>query len=161
MTWLVPYLIFLHVLGVVLAFGPTYAYGHFGALLKDEPQHREFFGRARERVSRRLTFPATLSLAVTGFAIMAVTSYPITNPAARWLQVSIVLYVLMVGYIALVLDRLNARISDLGRQARAAGGPPPPELMAMVARTRRDGKLLGIVVLVILFLMVVKPAFPI
>ena len=72
------------------------------------------FGRARERVSRRITFPATLSLAVTGVAIMAVTSYPISDPAARWLQVSIVLYAGMVGYIVLVLDRLNARISDLG-----------------------------------------------
>jgi uncharacterized membrane protein len=161
MTWLVPYLVFLHVLGVVLAFGPTYAYGHFGALLKDEPHHREFFGRARERISRRLTFPATLSLAVTGVAIMAVTDYPITNPAARWLQLSIVLYAGMVGYIVLVLDRMNARISDLGRAARAGGGPPPPELLALVSRTRRDGKLLGVVVLVILFLMVVKPGFPV
>lgn len=161
MTWLVPFLVFLHVLGVILAFGPTYAYAHFGALLKEEPQHREFFGRARERISRRLTFPATLSLAVTGLAIMAVTNYPITNPAARWLQVSIVLYVGMVGYIVLVLDRINRRISDLGRGARAGGGPPPPELMTLVARSRRDGKWLGIVVLVILFLMVVKPAFPV
>jgi hypothetical protein len=31
----------------------------------------------------------------------------------------------------------------------------------MIARTRRDGKILGIVVIVIIFLMVVKPAFPI
>ncbi len=33
--------------------------------------------------------------------------------------------------------------------------------MKLIARTRRDGKILGIVTIVIIFLMVVKPAFPI
>ena len=70
MTWLVPYFVFLHVLGVVFAFGPTFSYSIWGGMLKDEPQHRDFFARGRDRVSQKLTWPATLSLFVTGVLII-------------------------------------------------------------------------------------------
>ena len=180
MTWLVPYLIFLHVLGVVFAFGPTFSYSIWGGMLKDEPQHRDFFARGRDRVSQQLTWPATLSLFVTGALIIVAGGYQVHTQPMRWLLLGIVLYVGMLLYIRLVLDPLNRRISAMGKAAReaaaaraAAGGPPgaggpppgaggpPPELMKLVARTRRDGKILGIVTIAIIFLMVVKPAFPI
>ena len=192
MTWLVPYLVFLHVLGVVFAFGPTFSYSIFGSLLKDEPQHRDYFARARDKVSRQMTWPATLSLFVTGVLIIIVGGYQVHTQPMRWLLIAILLYVGMVLYIRFVLDPMNQRISAMGKAAREAaaaraaaagstgapgsaapagglpaGGPPPgaggppPELMKLVARTRRDGKLLGVVTIVILFLMVVKPAFPI
>ena len=176
MTWAVPYLVFLHVLGVIFAFGPTYSYSVFGSFLKDEPQHRDYFARARDKVSRQMTWPATLSLFVTGALIIVAGGYQLQNPSMRWLQLSIVLYVGMILYIRFVLDPMNQRISAMGKAAReaaaaraaAAGGPggppaasgPPPELLRLLARSRRDGKALGILVIVIVFLMVVKPAFP-
>jgi hypothetical protein len=211
MTWLVPYLVFFHVLGVVFAFGPTFSYSIWGGMIKDEPQHRDFFARGRDRVSAKLTWPATLSLFVTGVLIIVAGGYQVHLQPMRWLLISIVLYIGMVLYIRFVLDPLNQRISAMGKAAREAaaaraaaagstaggmpggaptgtpgaapagatggppagaggppagaggppGGGPPPELMRMIARTRRDGKILGIVVIVIIFLMVVKPAFPI
>jgi hypothetical protein len=207
MTWLVPYLVFFHVLGVVFAFGPTFSYSIWGGMLKDEPQHRDFFARGRDRVSQRLTWPATLSLFVTGVLIIVAGGYQVHLQAMRWLLISIVLYVGMVLYIRLVLDPLNQRISAMGKAAReaaaraagaaagstapavgvatgstaaqggaatgaagppqGAGGPPqgaggpPPELMKMIARTRRDGKILGVLTIIIIFLMVVKPVFPV
>ena len=173
MTWLVPYLVFFHVLGVIFAFGPTYSYSIFGSFLKDEPQHRDYFARARDKVSRQMTWPATLSLAVTGVLIIIAGGYQVHTQPMRWLLLAIVLYVGMVLCIRFVLDPLNRRISERGRAARTAaaagaGGPPggrppgpPPEPMQMVARTRRDGKLVGVVVIVILFLMVVTPGFPV
>ena len=204
MTWLVPYLVFFHVLGVVFAFGPTFSYSIWGGMLKDEPQHRDFFARGRDRVSQKLTWPATLSLFVTGVLIVIAGGYQVHLQPMRWLLLSIVLYVGMVLYIRFVLDPLNQRISAMGKAAREAaavraaaagpagsagpaggvsgigagpGGPagpppgagcpppvagfPPPELMKLIARSRRDGKLLGIVTIVIIFLMVVKPAFPV
>lgn len=194
MTWLVPYFVFLHVLGVVFAFGPTFSYSIWGGMLKDEPQHRDFFARGRDRVSQKLTWPATLSLFVTGVLIVIAGGYQVHTQPMRWLLLGIVLYIGMILYIRFVLDPLNKRISAMGKAAREAaaaraaaaasagsggapgsgapggppaGGPPPgaggppPELMKLVNRTRRDGKILGIVTIVIIFLMVVKPAFPI
>ena len=79
MTWLVPYLVFLHVVGVIFAFGPTFSYSIFGSLLKDEPQHRDFFARARTKVSRQMTWPATLSLFVTGVLIIIAGGYQVTG----------------------------------------------------------------------------------
>ena len=188
MTWLVPYLVFPHVLGVVLAFGPTFSYSIFGSFLKDEPQHRDYFARVRDKVGRTMTWPATLSMFATGALIVVVGGYQVHTQPMRWPLVSIVLYVGMVLYIRFVIDPMNQRISAMSRAAReramaaqAAGGAPgggapvgqpsggsppgaggpPPELLALIGRTGRDGKLLGVVVIVILFLMVVKPAFPI
>jgi hypothetical protein len=166
-TWAVPYLVFLHVLGVVFAFGPTFSYGFFGSLLANEPEHRDFFGRGRALVSKRLTVPATWSLLVTGVLIVLASGLPVLSQAMRWLQLGIVLYLAMLGYILFVLDPLNRRIGQLGASLR--GGTLAPadvaaaraQIQQLVSRSSRDGKALGVVVIVIIFLMVVKPGFPI
>ena len=42
---LFPYLLFLHVLGAIVAFGPTFAFPFIGALGGAEPQHANFATR--------------------------------------------------------------------------------------------------------------------
>jgi hypothetical protein len=164
MSWLYPWLLFAHVLGAVLAFGPTYAYGTYAGLAAREGgPARSFDARARALVNRRMVMPGTLVVLLSGIGIIWVLDYPWLSPSARWLQVSIVLFGGMIAYNLVVSRRRQSRIAALMAQARAAAapdgppGPPSPEVVRLIAKVRRDGKAMGVVVIVILFLMVVKP----
>ncbi len=164
MSWLFPWLLFAHILGSVLAFGPTYAYGTYAGLAAQEGGPvKSFNDRARSLVNQRMVMPGTFVVLITGFLMIWVTSYPWTGPSARWLQLAIVLYLGMIIYNLTVSRRRQARIASLMAEARAsapAGGPPSapsPEVMDLIHKVRRDGKIMGVVVIVILFLMVMKP----
>ncbi len=57
MGWLFPWLLFLHVLGAIIAFGPTFAFPIIGAMGGKEPQHANFATRAAHLVGQRLDEP--------------------------------------------------------------------------------------------------------
>lgn len=164
MSWLFPWFLFAHVLGVVLAFGPTFAYGTYASLAAQEGgPARSFNDKARSLVNQRMVMPGTLVVLVTGLLMIWAANYPWLDRSARWLQVSIVLYLGTMAYNLLVSRPRQARIGALMAEARAAapaGGPPPPpspELLGLIHKVRRDGKAMGVMVIVILFLMVMKP----
>jgi hypothetical protein len=188
-AFLFPYLLFLHIAGMILAFGPTYAYGFYAGLAEKEPVHRSFDARARADVTRRLTVPATLSMFVTGALMIAVADVPWLAPENRWLQLGIALYLGAIVYNVLVTRPMGAKVAAMGQQlaaqraasgtADAAGGPPsgppagsppgqppgppagpPPEMAELIHKLRRDGKAMGVLTMIIVFLMVVKPTFP-
>lgn len=164
MGWLYPWLLFAHVLGAVLAFGPTYAYGTYAGLAAQEGgAARSFNDKARTLVNKRMVMPGTYVVLVSGVLMIWALNYPWTSQSARWLQLSIVLFVGMLAYNMVVSRRRQERIAALMAQARTtapAGGPPPaptPEMLGIIKAIRRDGKIMGVIVIVILFLMVVKP----
>lgn len=164
MSWLYPWLMFAHVLGAILAFGPTYAYGTYAGLAAQEGgPARAFNDKARSLVNKRMVMPGTFVVLITGVLMIWVLGYPWTSPSARWLQVSIVLFVGMVVFNMIVPRRRQERLAWLMAQARVAapaGGPPPPpspEMLGIIHKLRRDGKIMGAVVIVILFLMILKP----
>ncbi len=164
MGWLFPWLLFAHVLGSFLAFGPTFAYGTYAKLAAQQGgPARSFNDAARSLVNRQMVLPGTFVVLITGILLIWVVSYPWTHPSARWLQLAIVLYLGMIAWNMAVSRRRQERIVTLMAEARAtalAEGPPPPpspEVLDLIAKVRRDGKAMGWVVLAILFLMVVKP----
>jgi len=163
-SWLFPWFLFAHVVGVVLAFGPTFAFGTYATLAAQEGgPARSFNDKARSLVNQRMVMPGTIVVLVTGFLLIWSVSYPWLGQSARWLQASIVLYVGMIAYNLLVSRPRQTRIGALMAEARAtapAGSPPQPptpEVADLIHKVRRDGKAMGVVVLVILFLMVMKP----
>ncbi|MFN8518545.1 MAG: DUF2269 family protein [Chloroflexota bacterium] len=163
MSWLYPWLLFAHVLGAVLAFGPTYAYGTYANLAAQEGGAvRAFNDRARTLVNTRMVMPGTLVVLISGVLMIWALGYPWTSPSARWLQVSIVLFVGMIAYNMVTSRRRQVRLAALLAEARAAAPAgtapaPTPEMLGIIKAIRRDGKAMGVIVIVILFLMVVKP----
>ena len=156
--WLFPYLLFLHVLGAIVAFGPTFAFPFIGALGGAEPQHANFATRVSYTLSHRLVYPIGITLPITGAAMILVRGI---NPAERaywWLGLAIVLYVIAYGYSYFVQSKLVGRVIDMTSAPPPPGASgPPPELQALVARIQRGGLGMTILLLAIIFLMVVKP----
>ncbi len=93
---LVPWLIFLHVLSAIVAFGPTFAFALYGAQGAKEPQHANFMARANHVVSDRLVFPLVLSMPVTGVLILWASQRDLTK--SGWLVAAIAIYVFAVLY---------------------------------------------------------------
>lgn len=181
MAWLFPWLLFVHVMGAILAFGPTYAFGTYAGLAAQERGPAlSFNNRARGLVTRRMVTPGTLIVIASGALMIWARDIPWLDPYFRWLQLSIVLVLGMLAWNLVVSVPRQRRIAELGAQAAAAataraadgnasggppgaGGPPPgaagppPEMAALIGKVRRDGKAMGVLVVFVVFLMVVKP----
>src|SRR5512134_797194 len=90
MDWLLAILVFLHVFGAIVAFGPTYAFILLGPMAGREPQHANFAVRFQYLIATRVIAPLALLQGVTGLLI--VWRLNINLFATMWLMVAIVLY---------------------------------------------------------------------
>ena len=88
-------LLFLHVLGAIVGFGPSFAFPIIGAMSGKEPMHANFATRVSYAISHRLVWPLALLQGVTGVALIVVGSVDLTQNL--WLDVSLVLYVFALG----------------------------------------------------------------
>jgi len=152
-SW-VPWLLFLHIFGAIVAFGPGFAFSFFGAAAGREPQHANFTLRTSRLVATRLVEPLAILQGVTGVGLILALGIDLL--AAKWLLVGIVLYIVALS-ISFGLNMPNLRRLIELTSAPPGPGGPPPELIARAARSRQYGMAMGGLVAVIVFLMVVKP----
>jgi uncharacterized membrane protein len=156
----VPFILFLHVLGAIIAFGPTFAYSIMGGLAGKEPQHANFSTRQVEAIGYRLVYPLAIFQGITG--VLLIWAAGINVMSSAWLVIAILLYIFTLGYAFTVQRSAVHHLIELTSTPPPPGappGPPPPEILATVTRIRRGGMLLGTMIVVIVFLMVVKPTF--
>ena len=155
-------LLFLHILGAIIAFGPGFAFAFLGAAAGREPQHANFVLRTTNFIARRMIVPLAILQGVTGLGLVLLEGTELLSKI--WLLLAIVLYGIAL-YLAIGLNLPNLRrlieLSTPPPGGPPAGGPPaggpPPELVARVARSRQYGMATSGLVVVIVFLMVVKP----
>jgi uncharacterized membrane protein len=160
LTSFVPFLLFLHVMGAIIAFGPTFAYSIMGAAAAREPEHANFSSRQVALIGNRLVYPLAIFQGVTGVLLIWATGMSLMS--STWLLIAIVLYVILLAYAFTIQRNTLHRIIELGSTPPPPGtppGPPPPELLSAVKKVQRGGMFLGLTVVVIVFLMVVKPTF--
>jgi hypothetical protein len=157
-SWTFPWLLFLHVLGAIVAFGPTFAFSLIGAAGGAEPQHANFGTRVSHTISSKLVYPIGLTLPITGLGMIAVRQI---NPFERpnwWLALGITLYLAAYGYSFFVQRKYVERVIEISSTPPPPGAAgPPPELVALIGRIQRGGMIMGVVLVAIIFLMVVKP----
>ncbi|HSL33760.1 MAG TPA: DUF2269 family protein [Candidatus Limnocylindrales bacterium] len=158
LAWLFPYLLFLHVLGAIVAFGPTFAFPFIGAMGGGEPQHANFATRVSHTLAHRLVYPIGITLPITGLLMMLVRGIDPSQRVYWWLGLAIVLYVIAYGYSFFVQRGLIHRVIEMTSSPPPPGASgPPPELMALGKRIGQGGMVMSVLLLSIIFLMVVKP----
>lgn len=158
---LFPWLLFVHIFGAVIGFGPTFAFPLIGAMGGKEPMHANFATRVSFAISKKVTWPLALLQGVTGVGLLLVASIDLTK--ALWLDVAIVLYVSALAFSYFVQTPRAARAIEMTSTPPPPPAPgtapagPPPALLALVASIRQGGLILSALIAVITFLMVVKP----
>jgi uncharacterized membrane protein len=153
--WIAIFL-FLHVMGAIIAFGPTYSFPIIGMFAGKEPQHANFAARINEAITDQRVVPLAIFQGITGLVLIWLTGF---NPFTQlWLGLGIVLYVIGIGYALFVQRPTGHRIVELSSSPPPPGATgPSPELVAAVKKAQRGGAFLGIVILAIVILMVTKP----
>ena len=160
---LFPWLLWLHIFGAILAFGPTYVFSLIGGMAAKEPMHGNFALRITEKIERGLTLPLATVQGITGLGLLLVSGRNLTDSHNYWLGVAIVLYVIALSFSYFVqAPRLvkAVEMTSTPPPPPAPGGAPagpPPALVALLAQIRQGGMILGVLVTVIIFLMIMKP----
>jgi uncharacterized membrane protein len=159
MPELIPLFLYLHIVGAIIAFGPTFMLPYLAVRASREPQHANFMARSSLAVSKGIIVPVALSTAVTGGLLMWSGGIDVMAAGYLWLQVAIVLYVIALGISFLVMTPNAKRLIELTSSPPPPGptGGPPPEVAARARRARIGSFVLMTLVLVIVYLMVVKP----
>ena len=116
--------------------------------------------RASHHVADRLVLPVALSMPVSG--LLVIWAEGIDLLGTHWLLLAIAVYVVLILYVILVQRPATIRLIELSSTpppAGAAPAGPPPAVLETVAKIRRGGMLTGVLIVVIVALMVVKPSF--
>jgi len=157
---LVPWFLVLHVLGAVIAFGPGFSFPIIGRMGGAEPMHANFATRISYVISTQRVIPVALTMPVTGIGLIwSVGLNPFTRDT-RWLLTGITLYTVALTYsLAVQLPAVRKILSLTSGPPPGAPPPsgPPPGLMETVRKVQRGGLFVSGLVVVIVFLMVVKP----
>jgi hypothetical protein len=172
---LFPLLLFAHVLGAIIAFGPAFSFPIIGAMGGKEPMHANFATRLADRLAHVQLTPLALLQGITGLGLIYFGNIDLFK--STWLLIAIVLYVIALGYAGAVQSKAVAKVIELsggtptpgavpaGPPAGGppAGGPPaggpPPELLAAIKKVQQGGLFLIVLIVAIVFLMVTKLSF--
>jgi uncharacterized membrane protein len=149
--------LFLHVMGAIIAFGPTFSFPNIGAMGGKEPQHANFATRVTETIVEQRVLPLAIFQGITGVALILVTGIKVASP---WLLIGIVLYLIVLGYNVFIGTPAVKKVIELTSAPPPPGASgPPPELLAAIRKVQRGGMFSGLMVVVIVILMVAKPTF--
>lgn len=166
------FLLVLHLLAVIVGFGPTVMAAAYGAKAKAR-QGREGLAIAESTYEVISTYSEWLiySVPITGI-LLVMTSDDAWEFSDTWISLSFLLYIVSLGIVHAVhqpnIRRMNQLMGELvsagppsgGGAGSAARGGPPPQLAEIEARGKRAGMvggLLNLLLVTIVALMVFKP----
>jgi uncharacterized membrane protein len=158
--------LFLHVMGAIIVFGPTFVFPMIASQAQKSPQNGPFAAALSELIERRIVLPGAVVQGITGVALILIAGRDLTNPANRWLIAGIVLYLIAILFAAFVQARNAEKMVHLTSGGPPPGPPPagvpagpPPEIAATGKKLQQGGMLLAVLIVLIVILMVTKPAF--
>jgi hypothetical protein len=162
---LFPLLLFAHVLGAIIAFGPAFSFPIIGAMGGKEPMHANFATRVADRLAHVQLTPLALLQGITGIGLIYFGNIDLFK--STWLLIAIVLYLTALGYAGAVQSKAVAKVIELSGGTPTPGavpagppaGGPPPELLAAIKKVQRGGLFLIVLIVAIVFLMVTKLSF--
>jgi uncharacterized membrane protein len=141
----------IHILTAIVAVGANLTYGIWLGRAEREPKALPFVLRNIRWIDRRLANPGYGLLLITGLIMAFLIPIPLTTP---WLLTALILYVLAAALGgALYAPAMRAQV-----RALEEGGFESQEYQAASGRGRTLGIIVTLDVLIIVFLMVVKPA---
>ena len=141
----------IHILSAITAVGANITYGMWTARASREPDFLPFVLRSIHWIDSRVVNPCYGLLLLTGLTMAFTVPIPLTTP---WLLTALVLYVIAallgIVFYAPVLRRQIQLLESKGFNS--------PDYHAIANRARLLGILVGVDVIIIVLLMVVKPA---
>jgi hypothetical protein len=157
-TWFTFWLL-LHILVVIVAFGPTFAFPGIAAMARRDPAHAVAYSKVMHFIEERIVIPLAIVVPLFGTALIFAGHFDLWK--SEWLVISIVLYIAAFTFAVTMQFQNSKKMVDL--LAAMPPGPPPPgaappaEIQALGKKLQFGGMYLTISVVVIVILMVWRP----
>ena len=146
--------LFIHVLAVVLAFGPTFGYGFFFAVAPQYPRATPALLAGIQRVDRYLVNPGMIVLLLAGIYLMSKGNW---DGGEGFIVVGFVAIVALFGLQHGFFQPQVRKAKETAERDLGSGDTLSDEFNAISQRLSQVGAMAGLIVAVAIFFMVVKP----
>jgi hypothetical protein len=156
LNWFLLWL-FLHIVGAIIAFGPTFVFPIIGGMIEKNPQHAHFAMELNHKIERGLVIPVAGTMLVSGAGLIVSTH---VNPLGTWwLAAGILAYVTAFSIALFIQVPATTKLIEMTATPPPADAPPgpPPAMAVLINRLRTFGIVLTVLLFLIFFLMIVKP----
>ncbi len=148
--------LFLHILAVVLAFGPTFGYAFFFSVAPQYPQATPAILAGVQKVDRYLVAPGMIVLLLAGIGLLS-ASDGAWDGGDAFVIVGFIAIIALFGLQHSFFRPQTQRAKEFAERDLKAGEELSPEFQAVAERLSKVGRLAGIIVVVTIFFMTYKP----
>jgi uncharacterized membrane protein len=146
--------LFLHILAVVLAFGPTFGYGIFFSVAPQHPRATPAIIAGIERCDRYLVNPGMIILLLAGLYLLVDGDW---ETSEAFIGVGFLAIIVLFGMQHAFFQPQTRKAKELAERDLKAGDALSPEFEAVSERLGKVGGLAGLIVVVAIFFMSYKP----
>lgn len=146
--------LFIHILAVVLAFGPTFAYGIIFSVMPDHPRAAPALFDAIRKVDRYLVDPGMVVVLLAGIYLMAEGNW---DGSEAFIAVGFIAIIALFGLQHGFFRPQGRKAQALAERDLEAGDSFSAEFEEISRRLGTVGPIAGLIVVVTIFFMTVKP----
>jgi hypothetical protein len=148
--------LFLHILAVVLAFGPTFGYGILFSVLPDYPRATPALLAGIQKIDRYLVTPGLVVVLLAGVYLI-IASDDAWDGSEAFITVGFVAIIALFGLQHGFFRPQTARAKGLAERDLKAGDTLSAEFEEVSRRLGTVGPVAGLIVVVTIFFMTYKP----
>jgi len=147
--------IWIHITAAVVGFGATFAEAvTFPVAMKLDKRHLPYVHKLQLFINQRLATPALVIILVTGIYQVSEGNFSFGD---TWISFTFLIVIVLGGLLGAYFIPTDRRLFDQVTKDLAETGEPSKAYLADVRREGVMGTITGILIVVALFLMVVKP----
>jgi hypothetical protein len=148
--------LFLHILAVVLAFGPTFGYALFFSTAPQYPRAVPAILTGIQRCDRYLVQPGMIVLLLAGIYLL-IASDDAWSGSDAFVTVGFIAIIALFGLQHAFFRPQTAKAKELAERDLQTGDELSAEFAEVSERLSNVGKLAGLIVVVTIFFMTYKP----
>jgi uncharacterized membrane protein len=148
--------LFLHIVAVVLAFGPTFGYGFFFSVAPQYPRAVPAILAGIQKIDRYLVTPGMVVVLLAGIYLIAASDDAWSGSEA-FITVGFIAIIALFGLQHGFFVPQTRKAKELADRDLEKGDTLSPEFEALSQRIGQVGGIAGLIVFVTIFFMVYKP----
>ncbi len=146
--------LFIHILAVVLAFGPTFGYGILFSVLPNYPRATPALLAGIQKIDRFLVSPGLVVVLLAGIYVMSEGNW---ESSELFITVGFIAVIALFGLQHGFFRPQTAKAKALAERDLKAGDTLSAEFEEVSRRLGTVGPIAGLIVVVAIFFMTVKP----
>lgn len=146
--------LFLHILAVVLAFGPTFGYAFFFSVAPQFPRATPAIMAGIQKIDRYLVNPGMIVLLLAGIYLLSDGHW---EASEAFISIGFLAIIVLFGLSHAFFRPQTAKALELAERDLKGGDALSADYEAISKKLANGGKLAGLIVVVTIFFMAYRP----